>query len=281
VLSDPEIDAVAIATPAVTHYSMATAALSAGKHTFIEKPMALHHAEAEALVSLADTQRLTLMVGHLLRYHPAVTALQDMVHGGELGSIRYIHSRRLNLGAIRTDENVLWSFAPHDLSVVLSLVGEMPVRVSASGGAYLQSDIEDMTSATLQFPGNTQGQVTLSWLHPFKVQELVVVGSKKMAVFDDVSRDAKLVVYDHGIDFSDGQFAVERNEGTVVPLPDAEPLQQECSHFLECVASGQRPRTDGREGLRVLSVLQACQASMDTQGAWVDLGAVAANVPHD
>ncbi|MBI4339135.1 MAG: Gfo/Idh/MocA family oxidoreductase [Chloroflexi bacterium] len=281
VLQDPEVQAVAVATPAVTHYAMAAKALSAGKHVYVEKPLALDYIQGEALAQLAEQRGATLMVGHLLQYHPAVVALRELVQRGDLGQVHFLSSHRLNLGAVRTDENALWSLAPHDVSVLLALAGDLPLQVSAMGGAYLQPHIEDVTAIHLAFADGGRGHIVVSWLYPFKEQRLVVVGSRRMAVFDDVAADKKLLVYDHGVELVNGQFTTRRAEGEVVPISSAEPLNQECRHFLDCVATGQRPRTDGQEGLRVLQVLGACQHSLDTEGNWVKLSPVPGAVASD
>lgn len=280
VLRSPEIGAVALATPAVTHYALASKILSAGKHVYVEKPLALDYAQGAALGRQAGASGLILMVGHLLQYHPAFTTLLGLVRAGELGAVHYLYSHRLGLGQVRTDENALWSLAPHDISMLLAIVGEMPWQVSAVGGKYLQPHLEDEAALSLSFAGGVQGQVMVSWLHPFKVQRLVVVGSRKMAVFDDVATKRKLVLYDRGVEFANGQFSTGRSEGEAVAISDDEPLNLECRHFLECVATGQQPRTDAQEGLRVLQVLGACQLSLESDGQWVNLGLVAGGARH-
>ncbi|MBI4311510.1 MAG: Gfo/Idh/MocA family oxidoreductase [Chloroflexi bacterium] len=272
-LRDPHIRAIALATPAISHYALASRALSAGKHVYVEKPLALDYSQGEALAQQANGTGLILMVGHLLQYHPAVTSLLLLVRSGQLGTIHYLYSHRMNLGAIRTDENALWSLAPHDISVLLAVVGAMPARVSAIGGKYLQPAIEDEAVVNLAFDGGVQGQVMVSWLHPVKVQRLVVVGSKKAAVFDDVATESKLVLYDKGVTYANGQFTTKHSEGEAVVISNAEPLNLECRHFLECIAEGQRPRTDAEEGLRVLQVLEASQRSLEAAGQWVALSA--------
>lgn len=263
---DTAIDAVVLATPAETHHALARAALSAGKHVFVEKPLALHGAQARELIALAGERRRVLMVGHLLRYHPAVIALKEVCRAGELGHIEYAYSNRLNLGKIRREENALWSFAPHDISVLLHLFDGLPVQVTSVGGAYLQPAIADVSLSSLLFPGGRRAHIFVSWLHPYKEQKLVVVGSRKMAVFDDVAKDRRLCVYDKDIELVDGDYRTRKPEARVVEIDDAEPLRNECAHFLECVRSGGRPRTDGQEALRVLRVLEACFGSMQNNG---------------
>jgi len=263
VLTDPTIDAVVIAAPAIAHAALALRVIGAGKHVFVEKPLALTVPDAEAVVAAAEDAGVVVMVGHLLQYHPAFLALRDLVTEGRLGELRYLYSNRLNLGRIRQEENSLWSFAPHDLSMLLALVGEEPDEVTATGGYFLHPDIADVTTTHLSFPSGPQAHVFVSWLHPFKEQRLVVVGSKAMAVFDDTKDWAeKLVVFDHGVDWVDGVPTADRAEPTPIALPTAEPLKLECQHFLDCVATGSAPRTDGPEGLRVLRVLDRAQDAL-------------------
>jgi UDP-2-acetamido-3-amino-2,3-dideoxy-glucuronate N-acetyltransferase len=266
VLADPSIDAVAIATPAETHGELARAAILAGKDVFVEKPLALTTDVGEGLVRLARDRGRVLMVGHLLWYHPAVLALRDLVMRGELGRLRYVYSNRLNLGKIRREENILWSFAPHDVSVILGLLGEMPHEVQAQGGNYLHPEIADVTVSLLSFPSGVKAHIFVSWLHPFKEQKLVVVGEKKMAVFDDQRKDTKLVLYPHTIDWKNNAPVASLAEAEPVPTPSGEPLRAECEHFLECVRTRATPRTDGAEGLRVLTVLQRCQEALARHG---------------
>ncbi len=256
VLRDPAIAAVAIAAPAVHHAALAQAAIAAGKHVFVEKPLALTVAEAERLCALAERRDRRLMVGHLLQYHPAFTALRDLVREGALGRLQYLYSNRLNLGKVRREEDILWSFAPHDLSMILSLVGEEPSAVTASGGSFLHKAIADVTTTHLVFPGGEQAHVFVSWLHPFKEQKLVVIGDRAMAVFDDGQKwSDKLLIYPHRIEWRESLPVPMRAEASPVHLTEGEPLRLECRHFLDCVATGARPRTDGEEGLRVLRIL--------------------------
>jgi UDP-2-acetamido-3-amino-2,3-dideoxy-glucuronate N-acetyltransferase len=280
VLTDPGIEAVAIATPAVFHYSMAKAALSAGKDVFVEKPLALEVAEGQELVSLAAKQNRILMVGHILRYHPAVQKLKDLLDAGELGRIQYIYSNRLNIGKIRKEENILWSFAPHDISLLLFLLGEMPEEVSAQGGNYLQPNVADVTLTTMSFASGVKGHIYVSWLHPFKDQKLVIVGDRRMAVFDDISQDQKLVLYPHRIDWLDRTPVARKAECEIVPFEMAEPLKNECAHFLHCVRSREVPLTDGSEGLRVLQVLYSSQRSLNQRGKPVKVSDMAAATPE-
>ena len=262
VLSNADIDAVAIATPAETHATLVEDALQAGKDVFVEKPLCLDMSEGQALVTLARETGRILMVGHLLWYHPAVLKLKTMLDAGELGRIQYIYSNRLNLGKIRREENILWSFAPHDISVILGLLEEMPDSVRTQGGNYLHSQISDVTVSLLSFPSGVRAHIFVSWLHPFKEQKLVVIGDRKMAVFDDVVDENKLLVFPHTIDCKHRIPVVHKAEGEAVAFDMEEPLLAECRHFVHCVESRSTPRTDGEEGLRVLKVLQACQEGL-------------------
>jgi len=265
VLADTSINAVALATPAVTHYEMTKAALEAGKDILVEKPLAIDVKHGEELVRLAGAKSRILMVGHILRYHPAILKLQQLIQNGTLGKINYLYSNRLNIGKIRTEENILWSFAPHDISVMLSLLNEMPTRVSCRGSAYLNRDVSDVTLSHFEFPSGVQGHIFVSWLHPFKEQRLVVVGSEKMAVFDDTA-EHKLVLYPHKVEWRNRVPAAVKADGEIVELEDREPLKAECQHFLDCVESRTSPVSNGEEGLRVLRVLDACQRALHNGG---------------
>ena len=270
VLDDKEIDAVVLATPATTHYGMAKDALHAGKHIFIEKPLSLDVKTGEELVSLAEGNKKVLMVGHILQYHNAVIKLKELIDHGDLGKIRYIYSNRLSIGKIRTEENILWSFAPHDISVILMLLGEAPHSVFANGGNYLQDQVADVTMTTMNFSSGVRAHIFVSWLHPFKEQKLVVVGDEKMAVFDDVSEE-KLLLYPHKIQWLDRMPVATKAEAENVPFDMVEPLKAECRHFISCIHDGKRPKTDGHEGLRVLRVLSASQESYDQRGSIIQL----------
>jgi predicted dehydrogenase/acetyltransferase-like isoleucine patch superfamily enzyme len=257
ILADSTIDGVAIAAPATLHYDLAKSALLAGKDVFVEKPLALDLREAQELCTIADRNERILMVGHLLQYHPAYLTLKQLVADGALGTLNYIYSNRLNLGKIRREENILWSFAPHDISMILGLVGEAPSKVKAVGSAHLQDHIADVTTTHMTFPGGVQAHIFVSWLHPFKEQKLVVVGDKAMAVFDD-GQDwgNKLVLYPHKVNWQEGIPTVEKADANPVPLAVSEPLKDECRHFVDCIRTRAIPRTDGMEGCRVLDVLQ-------------------------
>ena len=269
VLSDPEIAAVALATPAVSHYEMAKAALAAGKDVFVEKPLAIQVEQGAELQRLTESGQRVLMVGHILRYHPAVRKLQELVQGGALGQIRYLYSNRLNIGKIRTEENILWSFAPHDISVILSLLNEFPCKVSSQGGAYLNRGVYDVTVSQFNFPSGVQAHIFVSWLHPIKEQRLVVVGSDKMAVFDDMA-EHKLVLYPHRVEWKNRVPTAVKAQAEVVAFDVVEPLNEECRHFLDCVAQRKRPLTDAGEGLRVLRILDACQRSLLREGSVIE-----------
>jgi len=265
------IQGVVIATPAETHYRLAKECLLAGKDVFVEKPLALAVSDGEELVELVRKQKRLLMVGHILQYHPALLKLRTMVQGGELGKINYVYSNRLNFGRIRTEENILWSFAPHDISVMLMLLGEMPVRVSSQGGNYLHRSIADVTVSNFQFSSGVNAHIFVSWLHPFKEQKLVVVGERQMAVFDDAAPSNKLMLFPHRIQWVNRIPVPEKAEGVAVAFDGKEPLEEECRHFLECIETRNRPRTDGEEGLRVLRLLNACQESLEQQGRQVSV----------
>ena len=271
ILDDPAINAVVIATPAETHYELATRAIEAGKDVLVEKPLTLDVAEGERLVRLAGERGAILMVGHLLEYHPAVLRLRQLIESGELGTLRYVYSNRLNLGKVRREENILWSFAPHDIAIILRMVGASPARVSAIGGAYLQPRIADVTVTNIEFRSGVRAHVFVSWLHPYKEQRLVVVGSKKMAVFDDVRKSDKLLIYDQGVEIVNGQPVTRKNEGIAEQIEGEEPLRRQCLQFLECIQTRRKPITDGETGLRVLRVLDAAERSLTGNGIPIDL----------
>lgn len=265
-LRNPEVDAVVISSPAITHYSIAKEALLADKDVFVEKPIALNYNDGEELVSLAREKNKILMVGHLLEYHPAIIKLKDLINSGELGKIKYIYSNRLNLGKFRTEENILWSFAPHDISVILDLLEEMPNEVSAQGGNYLNPDITDVTITTMDFPGGVKAHIFVSWLHPYKEQKLVVIGGKKMVMFDDVNHKNKLILYGHKIEWVKRLPVPRPEEAQPIDIEKKEPLKSECEHFIDCISTRKQPKTDGNNGLRVLKILEACQDSLKKNG---------------
>ncbi len=280
VLENSAIDAVVIATPAETHFELAKRALLTGKHTFVEKPLALVGGEAEELHRIARDRNLKLMVGHILLYHPAIIKLKEIVDSGELGKINYIYSNRLNLGKFRIEENILWSFAPHDISVILHLLEEMPIQVMAQGGNYLNSDIADVTMSVLSFKSGVKGHIFVSWLHPDKEQKLVVVGDKKMAVFDDTLSKGKLQIHDKGVEWVKRQPVARKNKVQIVLIKSDEPLKAECAHFLECIESDRTPKTDGNNGIQVLKILNACQESLENKGTTVSLNGNGLSEPY-
>lgn len=263
VLANEDVGAVVIAAPASLHFELASEVLAAGKHVFVEKPLALRSTDAEHLVAEAERQGVVLMVGHLLQFHPAFIRLKELVRAGELGRVRYVYSTRLNLGRIRREENILWSFAPHDISMILSLVGSEPDAVSAVGSAFLHKTIADVTTTHLSFPGGEQAHVFVSWLHPFKEQRLVVIGDAAMAMFDDGAAPGdRLRVWPHSVAWSEGDPHPVRGESVSLAVGEGEPLRLEMEHFLRCCESGSRPITDGYEGLRVLRVLERAQSAL-------------------
>lgn len=269
VLQNPEIKAVMIAAPVFQHYRLAKEAILAGKDVYVEKPLCLDCDEAQELVELAERGGVILMVGHLLQYHPCVTKLQEMVGRGELGKLQYIVSNRLNLGSIRTEENALWNFAPHDISVILSLCGHrLPEQVRCVGAAYMSQGVADVSMTTLRFSGGVRAHIYVSWLNPFKEQKLVVVGSAGLAVFDDTKPwKEKLLLYRNHVRWTDGTIPqINNSVPEPVEVDQKEPLREECLHFLRCCQDRVQPLTNGYEGLRVLKVLQAAQASLDEEG---------------
>jgi len=284
VIKDTSIDAVVIALPVGVHYEFAKKALDAGKHVMVEKPLCTTSAEAEELVELAASKKLTLMVGHTFEYNAAVHKLRALVEDGTLGELYYIYSQRLNLGRVRSDINTMWNLAPHDVSIILHCLRREPVRVSAKGLIQLQPGIEDVVFMVLEFEGGIIAHIHNSWLDPNKIRRMTLVGSSKMVVYDDVSADAKIQIYDKGIDkknmaqdmgsYDDfGKFQLIHRAGDLlIPKIDfVEPLRLESQHFVDCIASGKTPLTDGRNGLRVVKVLEAAQRSLKTGGAPVDI----------
>lgn len=261
VLSDSSIDAVALATPAETHADLAVKALEAGKHAYIEKPIALSIQEAEALVDLAGQRDRRLMVGHLLQYHPVFMKLRSLVAEGKIGDLLYVYSNRLSLGKFRTEENVLWSFAPHDLSMLLSVAGEEPSEVNAQGACYFTRGIADWCTANLTFPSGVRGHLNVSWMHPFKEQRFAVCGEKGALVFEDSKAEwsEKLAFYPHTIDRAGAAPVPTKGDIELIDVSHGEPLKAECQHFIDCVDTGADPRTNGAEGLAVLRVLSSME----------------------
>jgi len=274
ILDDKDIDAVVIATDAESHFKLASEAMDAGKHVLVEKPLALTVADGENLVRRAEDSGLVLMVGHILLYHPAVAKMKEFISTGELGDVYYLFTQRVNLGKVRATENALWSLAPHDISIMLYLVGDEPQEVSASGRSYVQDGIEDVVFFWLRFPGAMMAHGHVSWLDPHKIRKLTVVGSKKMAVFDDVDSTEKVRLYNKGVESSPATYgsygesiSIRHGDVNIPYVKMVEPLRAECLHFIECVEKGATPLTDGRDGLRVLKVLEAAQRSLKGGGA--------------
>jgi predicted dehydrogenase len=266
-LADPELDAVVLATPVRTHGALAERVLRAGKHCFVEKPLAQSVADAERAVAAAAESGRILMVGHLLQYHPGVAKLKEIAGSGELGDIHYIYSNRLNLGQLRADENALWSLGAHDVSVVLHLAGEEPSELDARGESYMRRGIEDVVFGYLRFPSGLAAHLHLSWLDPHKERRFTVVGSKRMATFDDMDLERKVTVYDKGFDqdtASYGEYITRTGDIWSPQIPNREPLRIECEHFVECIREGRAPLSDGESGLRVVRVLEGLQARLDT-----------------
>jgi predicted dehydrogenase len=266
VLSDPAVDAVALATPVPTHAELAVRVLEAGKHCFVEKPLAQSVAEAERAVGAARASGRVLMVGHLLEYHPGVHKLKELADSGELGEhIYYIYGNRLNLGQLRADENALWSLGAHDVSVVLHLAEEEPIEAVAHGQSYVRPGVEDVVFCFLRFPSGLCAHLHLSWLDPHKERRFTVVGSRRMATFDDMALEGKVTIYDKGFDEDArgyGEYITRSGDIFSPRIPNVEPLRVECEHFVDCVRRGERPRSDGESGLRVVRVLEMLQSSL-------------------
>jgi len=271
-----DLDAVVVATSAPTHHALGSKVIAAGKHCFIEKPLALTTADAESLVRMADEAGVTLMVGHLMEYHSAINWIKDYLETGDLGDVLYVYMQRLNLGKVRTEENAFWSLAPHDVSIVLYLLGESPDYVSANGAAYVTPGVHDTVFANMHFPSGKMANIHVSWLDPHKVRKLTVVGSKKMLVFDDMEATEKIWIYDRGVGAPDSALAYGEDltlrfgDIRVPYVPMTEPLGIEVQHFLDCCVNGETPRSDGRDGLRVVRVLEAVDESMADGGTPVE-----------
>lgn len=275
-LADESVEAVAVATPVSTHAELTGLVLAADRHCFVEKPLACDVGDAERLVRLAAERERVLMVGHLLAYHPALAALAELCSAGELGRIRYLYSQRLNLGRLRADENALWSLGAHDVSAILALTGEPPVEVSARGASYVRDGVEDVVFAHLAFAGGVAAHVHVSWLDPRKERRLTVVGSQRMATFDDMEPERTLTVFDKGFDpdtAAVGDYVARSGEQRSPAISRREPLRIELEHFLACLRDGGEPRTGGHEGLQVVRVLAALQDSLDAGGETVPLSA--------
>lgn len=266
-LNDAHCDAIALASPAALHSRQVRRALDAGKHVFVEKPLALNVREGEELAILAHRRSRVLMVGHLLHYHPHILKLIDLVRTGALGELRCIYANRLAPGKLRSEEDVLWSFGPHDVSVILAIMGEMPSRVRADGNAILSENVVDIANISMDFASGVTARVHVSWISPYKEQKITVIGSKATAVFDDrAGWQDKLLVYDHQIVYRDGRPWSIKAQAERFDIPECEPLREECVHFLQSVRSGTRPRTDSAEAIRVLAVLDAAGRAMHGGG---------------
>lgn len=277
-IDDPSIDSLVIATPPQTHYRLARKALLAGKHLLIEKPMTTNVADAEDLTQLAEEQGLTLMVGHTYEFSPAVQKIRDLIDAGEIGNVLHIRSERVNLGQHQTNINVVWDLAPHDISIIASLLGRTPTHVRAIGRCHVNPNVEDIASLTLEFEDDVMASVELSWLDPLKSRQMTVIGSKKMLVFDDAATTEKVRVFDKGAYGPDeyrsfGEFQVTYRYGDIVSpvLGNAEPLREQSEHFVDCIRAGKAPRTDGKSGIRVVRALAAAQLSLDEGGGRVSL----------
>ena len=276
ILEDSEVRGIVVASSAASHYSLAKEALMADRDVLVEKPMALHSEEAEEVLEIAEKRGRILMVGHLLLYHPVVDRLKEMILTGELGEIYYLYTQRVNLGVIRQDENALLSFAPHDLSVILYLINEQPVVVSAHGESYIQRGIEDVVFVSLRFSDGKMANIHLSWLDPHKMRKITIVGAKKMVVFDDVEASEKLRIYDKGVrspsyDTYSEYLSLRFGDITIPSIKMVEPLRTEAAHFVQCVESRKEPKTSGRDGLRVVNILVAAQSSLKHGGVPVKL----------
>lgn len=275
-IDNPTLDALVIATPARSHFPLASQALEAGKHVLVEKPLALTSADARALIECARKNNRVLMVGHTFEYNPAVWKIKELMNAGALGDLYYVYSNRVNLGRVQSDINALWSIAPHDVSILLHLLETMPVSVSARGAMYVNQGIEDVIFALLQFPKNIVAHIHASWLDPSKTRQMTFVGSEKMIVYDDVDPESKLKIYDKGVykrgdAFGEFQLRVRSGDLYIPRIDLTEPLKYECAHFLECIRENKTPRTDGENGLRVVRVLEAAQQSLQENGATVVL----------
>lgn len=278
ILQNPDIEAVVLAVPAPLHYELTKAALMAGKHVFVEKPLSLKLSEAEELVALASDRHKTLMVGHLMKYHPAIAKLKEYVEKKDIGDVYYMYATRVNLGKIRFQENALWSLAVHDIAIILYLLGDiLPNEVSAHGVPYLTNDVEDVVFVNLFFANKVLATIHASWLDPHKTRQMTIVGSKKMVVFNDMEGPEKIRLYDKGVDYlpsyqTYGEYLTVREGDIYIPnIKMREPLQIECSHFLDCVMNNKTPLSDGKDGLRVLKVIEAAQESLRNKGKQVSV----------
>jgi len=279
-LGDAKLDAIVLATPVATHFELAAAAIAAGKHVLVEKPLAVSTSQCRELVTRADAAKLILMTGHVFLFNSAVRVVKKYIDEGSLGRIYYVYSQRLNLGVVRRDVNALWNFAPHDISILNYWLGAAPLGVNARGFSYLQSDVEDVVFMSLDYPGGIGANVHISWLDPRKIRRMTVVGSEKMVVYDDTSAEARIMLYDKGFtkqalgnfeNFSEFQLLLRAGDVLIPKLDYSEPLQIECRHFVDCIQTGKRPMTDGEEGLRVVAALEAADRSIRDGGRRVEV----------
>jgi len=280
------LDAVVIATPVKAHYALAKAALLAGKHTLIEKPMASSSAECEELIEIAEQKGLVLMIGHTFLYSAAVRKITDIVRAGDIGDIRYINARRINLGLFQNDINVAWDLAPHDISIILHILGEFPLTVNCQGNAHVTPNIEDVTNMSLMFRHKRFATIQSSWLEPRKVREMTIVGTRRMIVYDDLQTLEKIRVYDvrverpaHYDTFAEFHYSYHYGDSYIPHIKQEEPLKAECQHFVDCIERGARPLTSGRQGLELVRILEAASASLKRQGAPVAFGRSDETVP--
>ena len=278
-LNDLSVDAVVIATPVKYHYSLAKASLLAGKHTFIEKPMASSSAECEELINIAERMGLILMIDHTFLYSSSVRKIVEIVEAGDIGDIRYINSRRLNLGLFQKDINVAWDLAPHDISIILHILGEFPIALNCQGNAHVTANIEDVTNMSLVFPHKRFATIQSSWLEPRKVREMTIVGSRRMIVYDDLQTHEKIKVYDvrverppHYDTFAEFQYSYHYGDSYIPHIHQEETLTTVCQHFIDCIEKNNRPVTGGREGLELVRILEAASASLKANGAPVTFG---------
>jgi len=273
-ISDPDLDAIVVASPVKYHHPLAKASLLAGKHTLIEKPMAASSAECEELIEIADRNGLILMVGHTFLYSSAVHKIVELIQTGKIGEIRYINSRRLNLGLFQKDINVAWDLAPHDISIILHILGAEPLVVNGQGNAHVTRGIEDVTNISLTFPNKRFATIQSSWLEPRKVREMTIVGSRRMIVYDDLQANEKIRLYDTRVDrpphndtFAEFHYSYHYGDSFIPHIKQEEPLKAQCQHFLDCIRSGNTPLTNGREGLKLVRILEAVSTSIKEEGA--------------
>lgn len=278
-LKNPKIDAVVIAAPAKTHYSLAKAALSCNKHVLVEKPLAFSSEDARKLIKLAKEKKKILMVGHTFEFNPAVIKIKECIMNGELGDIYYIYSTRLNLGRVQEDINAMWSLAPHDISIINFILRCSPCKVRAYGSSYINKKVEDVVFMNLEFKNNIMANIHVSWLDPSKIRKMTVVGSKKMLIYDDVDNEGKIKIYDKGVDrlvsgyrpYAEYQTRLRAGDIVIPKLESYEPLFKECEHFIDCILSNKRPSTDGKNGLRVVKILEMAQMSLKQNGENIEI----------